>query len=129
VKPSRSGNRGLIAWCQSILADVNSVQVAALLGFFWLVAYTFTGWAREATLSLVWRLETGAADLLGISIRPSAAISGPNEPLLWAAILGAYCLASLWLIAHAGPPLPSEEDLLGAEETRTAEWPTARGGP
>lgn len=129
MKPSRNGNRRLFAWRQSVLTDVNAVQLAALLGLFWLLAYTFTGWAREASLALVWRLELWVADILGLAIRPPGAASGPNEPLLWAAILGAYCLASLWLVARSSRPMPSEEDLLGTEESRAAGSPTARGSP
>lgn len=127
MKPSRNGNRRLFAWCQSVLTDVNAVQLAALLGFLWLLAYTFTGWAREASLSFIWRLELWVADILGVVIRPSGAATGQNDPLLWAAILGAYCLASLWLVARAGRPMPSEEDLLSTEESRAAGSPAARG--
>lgn len=127
MRPSRNGNHGLPAWRQSILPEINAVGIAALLGFLWLLAYTFTGWAREATLSLVWQLELWVADILGVAIRPPGAGSAQSEPVLWATILGAYCLASLWLAGRAGRPAPSEEDLLGIEENRTAGWPGARG--
>ena len=127
MKPSRNGNRGLFAWRQSVLTELNAVEVAATLGFFWLLAYTFTGWAREASLALVWRVELWVADILGVAIRPSTVASGSNEPLMWATILGAYCLASFWLVARAARPMPSEEDLLGADESRLAGSPTARG--
>jgi hypothetical protein len=121
LKPSGNGIRGLSAWRQSVLADLSAVQVAAFLGFLWLLAYTFTGWAREVSLALVWRIELWGADVLGVAIRPSAIGPDSNEPLLWAAILGAYCLASFWLVARAARPMPSEEDLLSAES------PMARG--
>lgn len=127
MRPSRNGNHGLLAWRQLAPTDVNAVGIATGLGLVWLLAYTFSGWARETTLSLVWQLEVWVADILGIAIRPPSATTAPNEPFVWAAILGAYCLASLWLASRAGRPAPSEEDLLSAEENRTPHWPGARG--
>jgi hypothetical protein len=127
LKSPRNGNRAVFAWRQSVLTELTAVQVTAILGFLWLLAYTFTGWAREASLALVWQVELWVADILGVAIRPSTAASGANEPLLWAAILGAYCLVSSWLVARAGSPLPSEEDLLDNDEGRAAGSPSPRG--
>jgi hypothetical protein len=128
LKPSRTGNRGLFAWHLSALTDASAVQIAALLGFLWLLAYTFTGWAGEASLSLVWRLELWVADLLGITLRPPGASPGQSDLVLWAAILVAYCLVSFWLVARAGRPMPTEEDLLSADESPGARSPSVRGG-
>jgi hypothetical protein len=128
LRSSQDGSRGLFAWCKSVLVNLNAVQAVAFLGLFWLLAYTFTDWAREATLALVWQLELWVAEVLGVSLRPLSAAPAPNEPALWAAILGAYCLASLLLVTRSGHAMPSEEDLLGAEEAHAAGWPTDRGG-
>lgn len=128
MKPSRNGSRGLLVWCRSVVAELTAVQVAAFLGLLWLLAYTFTGWAREASLSFVWRLELWIADLFGLTLRPSGAAPGQADPLPWAAILAAYCLASLWLIGRSRSPMPSEEDLLRAEESDGTGSVLGRGG-
>ncbi len=124
---SGKGNNRFFAWGQSVLTDLTAVHVAALLGFLWMLAYTFTGWAREASLSLIWRLELWVADLLGLSLRPSGPASGQSDPVMWAGILAAYCLASLWLVARASRPMPSEEDLLRADELGSSASSSDRG--
>lgn len=115
MKSSRRGSLGLPIWAQLALDDLTAVHVAAVLGFVWLLAYTFTGWAREASLALIWRLELWVADVLGLPLRPANSISSPNDPVLWVAILVSYCLVSLWLISRAGRPTLSEEDVLGLD--------------
>jgi hypothetical protein len=58
LKPSQSGHRVLSAWRQSVLAETNAVQVTAALGFLWLLAYTFTDWARKSSLAVIWRVRS-----------------------------------------------------------------------
>jgi hypothetical protein len=122
LKPSRNGNQRPPGWRALVLTDVNAVQIASIAGLLWLLAYTFTGWAREATLFVIWQMEIRVADLLGIAIRPSGGTAGPNEPVFWAAILGAYCLVSLWLIARTGRSMPAEDDLLETNATQATGW-------
>jgi hypothetical protein len=114
LRSPHGGNRVLSAWRQPTLPEINAVQVSAVVGFLWLLAYTFTDWARQTSLAVIWRLELWVADALGVAIRPSAA-AGSNEPLVWVAILGAYCLASIWLAASAVRPTPSIEDYLDTD--------------
>ena len=110
MKPS--GNRGnrIAPRLQDALTGITSGQVVAALGLLWLLAYSFTDWAREASLSAIWRLELWLAAVIGFA--PHAAPSQPRrDPLLWTAVIAGYCLVSLWLTGRAERDRSFEEDL------------------